>query len=160
MRYEFTYDAQGHVTTVTDGHGNVTSILRDGSGNATAIMGPFAQQTLFGMHPDGYLATITQEVESFSHGPAGNCAWCPGGDCNKCGLGSGAGPDSGPGGGSFSPGPIGTCPANDHNGKCYLFHRTKNIYREEVCIYQCPDGSQPRLFLVDSGAQCPAAINQ
>ena len=59
MRYEFAYDAQGYVTTVTGGYGNVTSILRDGSGNTTAIMGPFAQQTLLGMHADGYLATIT-----------------------------------------------------------------------------------------------------
>ena len=59
VRYEFAHDAQGYVTTVTDGHDNVTSILRDGSGNATAIMGPFAQQTLLGMHPDGYLATVT-----------------------------------------------------------------------------------------------------
>jgi RHS repeat-associated protein len=110
------------------------------------------------------LLCLMQEVESFSHGPAGDCAWCPGGDCNKCGIGSGDGPDSGPspgpGGGPFLPGPIGTCPANDHDGKCYLFYRTKNTDLEEVCIYQCPNGSQPRLFLVDSGAQCPAAINQ
>ena len=59
VRYEFAYDAQGYVTTVTDGYGNVTSILRDGSGNATAILGPFAQQTVLGMHADGYLATVT-----------------------------------------------------------------------------------------------------
>jgi YD repeat-containing protein len=59
VRYEFAYDAQGYVTTVTDGHGNVTSITRDGSGNATAIIGPFGQQTLLGVHSDGYLATVT-----------------------------------------------------------------------------------------------------
>ena len=32
------------------------------------------------------LICLQQEVESFSHGPMGDCAWCPGGDCNKCGF--------------------------------------------------------------------------
>jgi YD repeat-containing protein len=57
------------------GYDNVTSILRDGSGNATAIVGPFGQETLLGMHPDGYLATVTNpagETVSFTYTAPGN----------------------------------------------------------------------------------------
>jgi YD repeat-containing protein len=44
-RYEFAYDSEGRLTTVTDGDGNVTTIQHDGNGNPTAIVGPYGQRT-------------------------------------------------------------------------------------------------------------------
>ena len=59
VRYEFTYGADGRVTAVTDGDGNVTTIERDASGNATAIVAPFGQRTALAMNADGYLSRFT-----------------------------------------------------------------------------------------------------
>ncbi len=52
--YEFTYDLEGRLATVTDSHGNASTIQRDGSGNPTAIVGPFGQRTVLAVNADGY----------------------------------------------------------------------------------------------------------
>src|SRR5262249_36607056 len=42
-------------------------IQHDANGNPTAIIGPFSQQTALTVHPDGYLATLTNPAgETFS----------------------------------------------------------------------------------------------
>jgi YD repeat-containing protein len=59
IRYAFTYDTAGHLASVTDGDGNVTTIARDGNGNPTAIIAPFGQRTTLSLDANGYLASIT-----------------------------------------------------------------------------------------------------
>jgi RHS repeat-associated protein len=56
---EFGYDATGHLATVTDGDGNVTTVERDGAGAPTAIVGPFGQRTALALDANGYLERIT-----------------------------------------------------------------------------------------------------
>jgi RHS repeat-associated protein len=58
LRYQFTYDGGNRLTTITDGDGNVTTIERNGSGDATAIIGPFSQRTALSLDSNGYLASI------------------------------------------------------------------------------------------------------
>ena len=59
VRFQFTYDVAGRLTTITDGDGNVTTIERDGSGNPTAIVAPFGQHTTLAVNGAGYLASVT-----------------------------------------------------------------------------------------------------
>lgn len=58
VKYSFSYDGAGRLTTITDGDGNVTSVQRDGSGNPTGITGPFGQVTTLTVDGNGYLASI------------------------------------------------------------------------------------------------------
>jgi RHS repeat-associated protein len=62
--YSFGYDAQGHLSTITDANNNVTTIEHDASGNPTAIDAPFGQRTLLAVDANGFLASATD--------PAGN----------------------------------------------------------------------------------------
>ncbi|MCI0636379.1 MAG: hypothetical protein L0206_21055, partial [Actinobacteria bacterium] len=56
----FGYDpASGLLETMTDADGNVTTILRDGSGDPTAIDPPVAAPTQLGLDANGYLDAIT-----------------------------------------------------------------------------------------------------
>jgi RHS repeat-associated protein len=57
--YQFGYDAAGDLVTVTDGSGNVTTIQRDASENAMAIVSPFSQTTTLTHDANGYLSSIT-----------------------------------------------------------------------------------------------------
>jgi YD repeat-containing protein len=57
--YEFTYDANGLLTEIRDGDGNLTSINRDAGGNPTAIVAPGGQTTGLLVNADGYLQSIT-----------------------------------------------------------------------------------------------------
>ncbi len=57
--YEFQYAAAGLLTHISDGDGNVTSIERDGSGNATVIVGPYGQRTTLRLDATGYLTSLT-----------------------------------------------------------------------------------------------------
>jgi RHS repeat-associated protein len=57
--FEFGYDGNGWLTSVTDGDGKVTQIERDGSGRPTAIVGPFGQQTDLSTDANGFLSGIT-----------------------------------------------------------------------------------------------------
>ncbi|WP_207217850.1 MULTISPECIES: DNRLRE domain-containing protein [Sorangium] len=58
-RYQFGYDPEGRLTTVTDVDGQVTTIQRDSSGVATAIVAPTLQTTSLAMDAEGYLWTLT-----------------------------------------------------------------------------------------------------
>jgi RHS repeat-associated protein len=57
--YQFGYDSAGNLVTVTDGSGNVTTIQRDASENATAIVGPFGQTTTLTQDANGFTNKIT-----------------------------------------------------------------------------------------------------
>lgn len=57
-------DTNNLLTSVTDANGNVTSIQRDGSGNATAIVAPGGQTTTLTMDGSNNLASVAD--------PAGN----------------------------------------------------------------------------------------
>ena len=59
LRYQFTYDSDDRLTTITDGYGNVTTIERDTSGNPTAIVGHYGQRTTLTMNTNGYIGKIT-----------------------------------------------------------------------------------------------------
>ncbi|WP_438035955.1 DNRLRE domain-containing protein [Sorangium sp. So ce204] len=58
-RYQFGYDAAGRLTTVTDVDSQVTTIQRNASGVATAIVAPTLQTTSLAMDAEGYLWTLT-----------------------------------------------------------------------------------------------------
>ena len=59
FRYQFAYDGAGRLEQVTDVNNLETTILRDVNGTPTAIVSPYSQQTSLTVHPDGYLATVT-----------------------------------------------------------------------------------------------------
>jgi len=54
----FGYDASGHVVTITDASGNVTTVTRDGAGNPVAFVSPFGQQTTIALDASGYLESV------------------------------------------------------------------------------------------------------
>jgi len=59
--YEFAYDANGHLSQVTEktgGTDNVTTIEHDANGNPAAIVGPFGQRTVLTVDGNGFLASI------------------------------------------------------------------------------------------------------
>ena len=69
VRYQFSYDAQGHLSSIEAGGHKVTSVERDAQGNATAIVTPYGQQTMLMIGSDGYLASVTDPAgESFGFG--------------------------------------------------------------------------------------------
>ena len=57
--YEFQYNSNGYLTTITDGDGNVTTIERDGDGKPTIIVAPFGQHTTLELNAGGYFSKIT-----------------------------------------------------------------------------------------------------
>jgi RHS repeat-associated protein len=66
LRYQFTYDAAGHLAAAVDGYGNRTAIERDANGNPTAIVAPFGQRTGLSVDTNGFLSHIAD--------PAGNAS--------------------------------------------------------------------------------------
>jgi RHS repeat-associated protein len=62
LKYQFTYDTAGKLVTVTDGSGNVTTIQRDGSEHATAIVSPFGQTTTLSLDSNGFLSQVTDPL--------------------------------------------------------------------------------------------------
>jgi len=60
--YNFGYDANGLLVSVTDGSGNVTTIQRDGSGHPTAIVSPYGQTTSLTVDANGYLSQVTDPM--------------------------------------------------------------------------------------------------
>lgn len=56
--YTFGYGSSGLLETVTDSHGNVTAIERDGSGRALAIEGPYGKRTLLSVDEDNQLTSV------------------------------------------------------------------------------------------------------
>lgn len=72
--YEFTYDANGHLTGIRDEDGNLTSIFRDNGGNPTALVAPKGQTTSLLVNGEGYLHSITNpagETVIMSYGAGG-----------------------------------------------------------------------------------------
>jgi YD repeat-containing protein len=68
------YNADGKLTTITDGDGNVTAIQRDANGNPTAIMAPHGQTTTLALDAHGYLAAATNpagETTQFTYSDSG-----------------------------------------------------------------------------------------
>jgi YD repeat-containing protein len=68
--YEFGYDTNGKLITVTDANTNVTTITRDATGAVTGITGPYGQSNTTTLDANGYLASITNpngETTSFSY---------------------------------------------------------------------------------------------
>lgn len=59
VRFQFGYDANVRLVSITDIDGNVTTIQRDASGKPTAIAGPFGQLTSLTLDANGYLASIS-----------------------------------------------------------------------------------------------------
>ena len=57
--YQMGYGPDGLLVTITDRDGLVTTIVRDASGEATAIVGPYGQSTSLSTNADGYLNQIT-----------------------------------------------------------------------------------------------------
>ena len=58
VQYQFAYDLQSQLASITDGDTNVTIIERDAGGNLTALVGPFGQRTTLTVDADKYLATV------------------------------------------------------------------------------------------------------
>jgi RHS repeat-associated protein len=58
----FGYDDEGRLITITDEHGNVTTVQRNTSGAPTAIVGPYGHTTPLTLGGDGYLASITDPL--------------------------------------------------------------------------------------------------
>jgi RHS repeat-associated protein len=74
LRYQFTYDAGGRLTTVTDGDNNATTIEHDGNGHPTAIVGPFGQRTILELNADGFLERLVSpagEAMTLTYTPEG-----------------------------------------------------------------------------------------
>lgn len=70
----FGYGPSGHIVSITDGDGNVTTIERDGQGRPSAIVGPYGHRTTLALDADGYLAAITNpasETNTFLYQPGG-----------------------------------------------------------------------------------------
>ena len=61
-RQQFSFDSEGRVDSVDDGHGNVTHISRDASGRPQFIDAPFGQRTSLSYDSSDYLATVTNSV--------------------------------------------------------------------------------------------------
>ena len=62
LKYQFGYDSAGELITVTDATGNVTTIQRTGSEQATAIVSPYGQTTMLGMDGNGFLSQVTDPL--------------------------------------------------------------------------------------------------
>ncbi len=62
VKYQFAYDPAGNLMFVTDGSGNVTTILRNGSEQATAIVSPYGQSTNLAMDGNGFLSALTDPM--------------------------------------------------------------------------------------------------
>jgi RHS repeat-associated protein len=59
VKYKFAYDGSGNLMSITDVAGNVTTILRNGSEQATAIVSPYSQSTNLAVDGKGFLSAIT-----------------------------------------------------------------------------------------------------
>ena len=62
LEYQFGYDSAGNLVTVTDGSGNITTIQRNGSEQATAIVSPFGQTTTLSLDGNGFLSQVTDPL--------------------------------------------------------------------------------------------------
>jgi YD repeat-containing protein len=58
--YSFAYDGGGLLTSVTDKDSLTTTIERDSSGEASAIVGPYGERTELAMNGDGWLSEVSR----------------------------------------------------------------------------------------------------
>jgi RHS repeat-associated protein len=58
LKYQFAYDAVGKLISVTDASGNVTTIERNGSEQATSITSPYSQTTTLSVDSNGFLSEV------------------------------------------------------------------------------------------------------
>ena len=58
VRYQFGYDANGYLISITDGSGNVTAVERTGAA-PSAIVAPGGQRTALTVSADGWLLNVT-----------------------------------------------------------------------------------------------------
>jgi len=56
--YQFRYDTDARLISITDASGNLTAIERNGAGEPTAIVSPYGQRTELTLDANGYLASI------------------------------------------------------------------------------------------------------
>ena len=73
-RYEFGYNDDDVLESVTDGDGQVTVFERDADGSLTAIVAPGGQRTVVTMNSDHYLGSVADPsgaATSLSYGPDG-----------------------------------------------------------------------------------------
>jgi RHS repeat-associated protein len=63
----FAYDASGHLSSVTDAYGHVTSVERDSAGKLIAIVAPHGQRTVLVEDADGFLGEIKTQPSSPSY---------------------------------------------------------------------------------------------
>lgn len=74
LLYQFSYDPQGRLLTITDVDNNVTTVQHQASGNPSGILGPYGQLTLLTADANGYLASVTNpanEEWAFSYAAGG-----------------------------------------------------------------------------------------
>jgi RHS repeat-associated protein len=74
LLYGFGYDAAGHVTSIQDHYGNVTTIERNASNEVTAVVGPYGQRTDVSLDSGGYLAALAHpggETTAFEYATGG-----------------------------------------------------------------------------------------
>jgi RHS repeat-associated protein len=72
--YQFEYDENGLLVTVTDGYGNTTAIERLPGGEPSAIAGPYGHRTTLNVDGEGYFAAITNpagEAVQFEYSDTG-----------------------------------------------------------------------------------------
>jgi RHS repeat-associated protein len=72
--YQFGYDGNGLLASITDVNGEVTRINRDATGLPMSIVGPFGEQTTLAVDTNGYLASFTDpasEQTQFTYDPTG-----------------------------------------------------------------------------------------
>ncbi|MEY4551033.1 MAG: hypothetical protein RL685_7228, partial [Pseudomonadota bacterium] len=74
LLYSFSYDADGHLSQISDGDGNVTLIDRNAAGEPLAIVAPFGQETQLETNAAGQLVAISDPSGAetqISYGPGG-----------------------------------------------------------------------------------------
>ncbi len=74
LRLRFGYDATGRLTSIVDGSGAVTRILRERDGRPTAIVAPGGARTTLAVSRNGDLATVTNPLggaHELGYGPGG-----------------------------------------------------------------------------------------
>ncbi len=71
---QFSYDAAGNLTAVTDETGNATMIHRNASEEAVGIVSPYAQATTLSMDNNNFLSQVKDPLGNaveFGNGPTG-----------------------------------------------------------------------------------------
>ena len=74
VEYQFGYDSAGNLTSITDGVGNITTILRNAAEQATSIVSPYSQSTTLGMDGKGFLSSLIDpdgNAQTFSYSTTG-----------------------------------------------------------------------------------------